>query len=472
MAVIFAFGNSAVPSSSRTQGVDKGATIAFLNVNVVPMDRERVIRNQTVIVRDGLISEIGDASRTKTPADALRIDGRGKYLVPGLIDMHTHLFSDDEFPDHLAADEFMIMVANGVTTIRLMIGTPEHLALRKRIESGELIGPALYIASPEITGRNASGIFNGITVKTPDEARRAVRESKQKGYDFIKLTTEITPEVYSAVVAAARESGIRVIGHVDTKVGLHRALAAGQQIEHLDSYMEAVLKDDSPIKASVSDVGVYKKANWESLDYIDERKVDEAAKATAKAGVYSCPTLTFFKASFAVRPLDEEIRSRPDYRFFPQKMRESRHRALNNYWAAAPTEERRERYLRIRYRLVKGIHDAGGKIMAGSDTPEFFLLYGWTLHRELRNLVAAGLTPYAALEAATRNPAEFVKALDRIGTVKRGKRADLILLEANPLEDISNTEKISGVMSRGRWMTSAELRKRLDEIAPRLEIAG
>jgi imidazolonepropionase-like amidohydrolase len=435
------------------------------------MDRERVLRGQTVVVRDGIIAEVGDAKKVRVPAGAERIDGRGKYLLPGLVDMHTHLFSDDDFPEELAGDELALMLANGVTTIRLMIGTPEHLAMRRRVEAGDLLGPTLYVASPQLAGRAYGGgaSFNGRVVTTPEEARAAVRDFKAAGYDFIKLTTAITPEVYDAVTEAAKESGIRVVGHVDVRVGLRRALAAGQQIEHLDSYMEAVLKDDAPSKASVSDVGVWRKPNWQSLDYVDDRKVEEVARATARAGVYTCPTLSFFKLSFAVEPTEEEVRARPDYRFFPQSLRESRHAALKRFWTEPPTAERRRRYQGVRDRLVKAIHEAGGKIMAGSDTPELFLLYGFTLHRELRNLVGAGLSPYAALEAATRNPAEYLRALDRFGTVARGRRADLLLLEANPLDSIANTERRAGVMVRGHWLPEAELRAMLDRAAEKFQ---
>jgi CubicO group peptidase (beta-lactamase class C family)/imidazolonepropionase-like amidohydrolase len=467
-AIILLAGVSTPAGKSRQTESEKNTPVfAFINVNVIPMDRERVLTNQVVIVRDGRIAEIGDASRIKAPKAAQVIDGRGKYLIPGLIDMHTHLFSDDDFPDSLAGDELAVMVANGVTTIRLMIGTPEHLVLRAKIARGELHGPSIYVASPEFTGRRPGGIFNGRLVTTPDEARRAVLECKAAGYDFIKLTTHITRPVYDAVIEAAKAEGIRVVGHVDTQVGLYHALAAGQQIEHLDSYMEAVLRDDSPIKASVSDVGVWRKPNWVSLDYIDERKVAAAIKATAQAGVYSTPTLTFFKLSFAVEHREADLQARPDYRFFPLKLRESRLAARRRYWTDPPTPERRQRYISIRNRLVKGIHDAGGKIMAGSDTPELFLLYGYTLHRELQSLVEAGLTPYAALASATRTPAKYL--FDAGGTIVPGKRADLVLLEANPLDDIRNTEKRAGVMLRGRWLPEAELKKTLDEIAVRFQ---
>ncbi len=441
--------------------------IAITNVNVIPMDRERVLTDQTVVIRKGRIHQIGPAARTKAPKGAKLLDGRGKYLMPGLVDMHTHLFSDDdEFPEELADEELFLMLANGVTTARLMIGTPEHLKYRTQIARGELIAPTLYVASPQLTGRKQGSTFNGRVVTTADEARAAVRDFKAAGYDFIKLTNFITLEVYEAAVDEAKKQKIRIVGHVDTRVGVRRALEAKQQIEHLDAYLESVLKDDSPIKTSVSDIGLFRKQNWESLDFIDDNKVREIARATARAGIYSTPTLTFFKMTFGIGMSEDEIRTRPDFQFVPTSRREEWFAANKRLLASFATEARRREYVRVRDLLVKEIHNAGGKIMAGSDTPELFLLYGWSLHREIKNLNAAGLSPYAALEAATRNPAEFLGALKEIGTIEKGKRADLILLDANPLEDISNTERRAGVMVRGRWLTEAELKRRLDEIAP------
>lgn len=473
LLVTFLLGQPILWSESDFNRVeaDRSQVLAFTNVSVIPMDRERILRDQTVIVRNGQIDEIGPTGKVRVPASALRVNGQGKYLMPGLIDMHTHLLSDDKFPDSLAGDELAIMVANGVTTIRLMIGTPEHLKLREQVAKGTTLGPTIYVASPQLAGRSYGKIFNGRAVATPEEARQAVRDFHAAGYDFIKLTYWISRPVYDAVIEEAKVVGIRVVGHVDTQIGLARALEAGQQIEHLDSYFEAIIADNSPIKDSVSNLSAFRLENWQSLDHIDDKKLIQAAESTAKAKVWTCPTLTFFKLAFGLGQSEEQIRSRPDYRFFRPRSREATI-PRPKFWDQPPSEERRKKYVQVRNRLVKEIHNVGGKILAGSDTPEWFLLYGYTLHREIKSLAEAGLSPYAALEAATRNPAEFLNALDNIGTVEKGKRADLILLDANPLEDVTNTEKISGVVVKGRWLPKSELEKMLDQIAIRFQEAN
>jgi len=443
--------------------------IAFINVNVIPMDQERILSNQTVIVREGVIVELGAASKIKVPGIARRIDARGKYLLPGLVDMHTHLLSDENFPDSLAPDELAIMLANGVTTIRLMIGTPEHLKLRQQVQSGEVMGPTIYAASPQLAGRAFGSVFNGRAVPTPEAARQAVREFKQAGYDFIKITFFLTPAVYDAIIETAREVGIRVVGHVEPNIGLRRALAAGQQIEHLDSYLEAVLSDNAPSKDSVTNMNVYKMKNWESLDFMDDQKIKEVAQATAAANVWNSPTMSVLKLAFSVGASEDEIKARPDYRYWPKKLGELYWASQKKYWANAPSEKRRQRYTQVRNQLVKEIHQAGGKILAGSDTPEFFLMYGFTLHRELKSYVEAGLSPYAALETATRNPAEYLQILDQAGTIAKGKHADLVLLEANPLTNIEHTTHLAGVMVKGKWLPKEQMNQMLKTAAQRFE---
>jgi imidazolonepropionase-like amidohydrolase len=309
---------------------------------------------------------------------------------------------------------------------------------------------------------------NSRVVTTPEDARKAVKEMADLGYDFVKLTLFITPPVYEAIVSEAKREGIRVVGHVDPEVGVARALAAGQQIEHLDNYLESVLADSAPMRTSVSDRGLFRLKNWESLDYVDDAKVDRIAGATARAGIYTCPTLTVFKTAFALGQSEEAIKARPDWGIMPPELRTLYLGAREKYWKHPATEARRMRWVQVRDRLVKAIADSGGKIMAGSDTPEWFFAYGWTLHREMESLVAAGLTPYQALAAATRNPAEFLGASKEWGTVEAGKRADLLLLTGNPLEDIRNSSSIEAVVIGGRWLDREERTRMIAAAAERL----
>lgn len=443
-----------------------GQTTAFVGVNVIPMDRERVLANQTVVVRNGVIAEIGDAAKVKVPKDAVTVDAKGKYLIPGLVDMHTHLLSDDELPDKYAEDELKIMVANGVTTCRFMIGTPEQLILRSRSARNEIIAPTIWSASPHLTGREQG---NNFVVNTPEEARDAVRKSKAAGYDFIKITTFIKSEVYEAAVDEAAKQNIRVVGHADSRfVGAERAWKAKQQIEHLDGYMEMLLRDDSPIKGSVSDLYIYTLENWKSMDYVDESKIAEVAKKTVASNRYVDPTQHFMKNTFGLARSEESIRAQPDFRFYPKRIQDryidfQKRTRLNQ----VPLETR-ARWVGYRDKIIKAIYDAGGKIMAGSDTAEFLWLYGFTMHRELKALKDAGLSNYAVLEAGTRNAHEYLGSLAKSGTIEKGKVADLILLNANPLDNIAATENRAGVVLRGKWFTQDQMNGWLDEIAPRL----
>ncbi len=443
-------------------------TFAFIDVNVIPMDRERVLREQTVVVRDGLIREIGPARRVSVPSNAVRIDGKGKFLIPGLADMHTHLLSDsDEYLDSIAPDELRVMVANGVTTVRFMIGTPELLDLRARSKRGEIVGPAIIVASPHLTGKDQG---NNFVVTTPNEAREAVRRSKAAGYDQIKVTTFIKPEVYEAAAAEAILLGIKLVGHADSRfVGVERAWKYGQQIEHLDGYLEFLIREGAPITGSVSDLYIYDPENWKSLDHIDESRIELAARRTVASNPFVNPTQHFMKNSFGRLRTEDEIKKQPDLPFYPARVQQQwlDFYKKNRFINTVPLD-RRARWIELRNKLIVAIHRAGGKIMAGSDTPEFLWLYGFGIHNELKALSEAGLSNFAVLAAATRNPHEFLGSLAVAGTVEKGKRADLILLDRDPLRDITATAHRSGVMLKGKWFAQDELDRWLEDIAPRI----
>ena len=265
--------------------------VAITGATVITMTADSVLRDATVLVRDGRIAAVGPAARVAIPSGARRIDGRGRFVMPGLADMHAHLYADEWVADSIAGPELAVMLAHGTTTARLMIGTATHRRLRRSIERGETLGPQLWIASPQVSGDSAANTY---VVRSPEDARRAVAWAVDSGYDFVKLTTNLPPDVYDAIVSEAQRRSIRVVGHVDPRVGVARALRARQQIEHLDNYMESVLADSAPSRESVSDAGAYRLARWETLDHVDDRKVEAIAGATARAGVYVTPTLAFF----------------------------------------------------------------------------------------------------------------------------------------------------------------------------------
>jgi imidazolonepropionase-like amidohydrolase len=439
------------PTGSR--GPATPGTLAITSVSVIPMTGDTVLRNATVIVRDGRIARIQSAS-TAVPPGARVLDGQGKFLLPGLADMHVHLFADGAgVHDSAGPAELGVMLANGVTAARLMIGTAQHLALRRDVAAGRVLGPQLWVASPHINHLDSA---NAYIANTPEQARAGVRRAAEAGYDFVKVTF-VSRAVYDAVIDEAGKRRIPVVGHVDPAVGLARALETDEQLEHLDSYFEALLSDSSPTKQSVTQYNVYRDSAWRSLDYIDDAKIARIAGATARAGNVIGPTLNVFNTAFAKGETDSTLRSRPDWEMYPPALREGYLRARARYWGETSqrhrTEQRRNRYVEVRNRLVKAIHDSGGTIIAGSDTPEWFHVYGWGLHRELQAYVDAGLRPYDALRTATVNPATYLGASADWGTIEPGKRADLVLLSANPLDDIRNTTRIDAVVFGGRVLS-------------------
>ena len=426
-------------------------TVAFVNVTVIPMDRERSLENQTVIVRDGRVSQLGPAAQIKVPEGARRIDGKGKYLMPGLADMHVHLGPGAGIDNDPAAQLMTILLANGVTTVRGMIGNPGHVTLRDRVARGEVLGPAIYASSPPMLGNNTPN---------PEAGAQAVAEFKKTGYDLIKVHEGLSPETYEAIAGKARELNIPIAGHVTASVGLSRALEARQStIEHLDGYLRALVPDDSPVKPPPGQFVI-----GPVLNHVDESRIAALAQQTRQAGVFNTPTLALFKMVLS-REQPDELLKWEEMQYVSAAVRTNFAKQKQGTANIPASDAERQRFVELRNKLVRELHKAGARLLVGSDSPQLFFVPGFATHREIREFVAAGLTPYAAIEAATRNGAEYLGKLNEFGTVEVGKRADLLLLDANPLQNVANLSKRAGVMVNGRWISQNELQSKLEVFA-------
>jgi imidazolonepropionase-like amidohydrolase len=444
------------PASAQANGNPTPDVVAFVHATVIPMDAQRVLRDHTVVVARGAIIAVGPASAVKVPAEALRVDATGRYLLPALCDMHVHLVGEawnimmppGQRPaaKDLPQEQFLFpYLANGVTTVQALSATPEELELRSRIARGELVGPRLILARMVDGPKKAWPPPISTWVASAAEARAAVREAKAAGYDKIKAYSFLDRESYDATVRTAREVGMDVIGHIPMALSMEYVLDAGQKlIAHSEEVMKHAGGDYSP------------------------GRIDYFATAMAVRGTWMVPTLATSKAIL-------DTFDRPDSAFALPEAAYFRHPLEHGVWSfiidnlyrpvPAPTrEELRDGFERFQKPLTRAFHGKGGKILAGSDTIIPGLVPGFGLHRELAELVNTGLTPYEALRTSTTRPFEYLGEIDQAGTIEVGKRSDLILVTENPLQDIAGASKIAGVLVRGRWIGADEIGTRMRQI--------
>jgi imidazolonepropionase-like amidohydrolase len=423
--------------------------VAFVHVSVVAMDSHAVLADQTVIIHGDRIAAIGPSSDVVPARHARIIDGHGAYLVPALADMHGHV---GDLPT------LTMLAANGVTSVRNMWGSREVLAWQQAIAKGELFGPTIYSAGPIMDG--VPPRFGGcIAVDNPAAAARAVEAQKAHGYQFIKVLGDLHVDVYDAIVARARELGMPVIGHVPYAVGLEHALAAGQRsIEHLTGYMEGAQRDDSKLKNERGTL-----ARQYQADFIDDAKLSALVGRTGGAGVWNTPTLVTI-SKFGPPEQSEVLAKRPEMRFVSPLIRSTwdPSKDFRTKGATAADWAAMRRADAMRARIVRDLNAAGAHIVAGTDFENPFVVPGWSLYEELDLLVAAGLSPYEALRAGTKEASDLV--VGDFGVIAVGKRADLILVEGNPLTDLHHLAQRRGVMIRGAWYADSELRARLDKL--------
>ena len=416
--------------------------VAFTNVTVIPMDRERTLSGQTVIVRGDRIAEIGPANRVRVPDGATRIDGTGKFLMPGLAEMHAHIPGPNN-PD-FQQRVLLMYLAGGVTTIRGMLGNPQHLTLRDQAARREIWSPTIFTSGPSLNGNSAP---------TPEVARRMVEEQKTAGYDLLKIHPGLSRATFDTMAATAQRVGIPFAGHVPVDVGIERALEARYaSVDHLDGYVEWLAGAPIGSNAGFFGLGV--------VHQVQDSRMADIVRRTREAGVWVVPTQTLMETMAAGTSV-EDMLDWPGMRYLPQQMRDNWATNVRNFRQQNTDAAALRRYLDVRHALIKQLHDGGVGILLGSDAPQWMNPPGYSALRELETYVLSGLTPYQALETGTRNVARYFRAENEFGTVAAGRRADLLLLDANPLADIANINRQAGVMVRGRWLPREEIERRL-----------
>ncbi len=377
--------------SPRIRSAADDASLAIRHVCVVPMDVEQVLCDQTIVVAGDRIAAVGPDPSIPIPAGASQIDGRGLYALPGLIDMHVHVKVAD-LPAYLAS---------GITSVRNMWGYAALPETIRSIASGELVGPMIYSASPGLDGPPPAWPETQLIVD-PALADGIVAAQVAAGWRFIKVYNNLSLPVYDAIIASARSRGIRVIGHVPNQVPVSHALESGQaSIEHLRGYDLALTRLPASVGA------------FQAWTAVDPSRMPDLAARTVAAGTWNCPTLAIF--------------------------------AL----LGSPDPATRARILENRAAMVGALHAAGARLLAGTDSGIGDTQPGTSLDDEIGDLVGAGLSPYEALRAATTDAAEFLEESAEIGTLAPGRRADILLVRGNPLQDVASLRLVAGVVLRG-----------------------
>jgi imidazolonepropionase-like amidohydrolase len=414
------------------------AVLAFVGVTVLPMQSDAVLANHTVVVRDRRIDAVEPADKARIPSGAVQVDGKGKFLMPGLAEMHAHIPGGNA-PDAAVERTLFLYVANGITTIRGMLGDPRHLTYRSRVVNGEVVGPRIFTAGPS---------FNGNTAPTKEAAVAAVVEQKKMGYDLLKIHPGVPRDAFDAMAAKADELEMPFAGHVPAAVGLQRALEAKyRSIDHLDGYIEAL--SSKPEASQFFGINL--------INDVDETRLPALVKATVANRVWQVPTQILLENLISEEPA-EEMAKRPEMKYVLNQGEIQKWIALKQSFAKYSSADR-QKFLTLRRRIIRDLYVAGVPFALGSDAPQFWNVPGFSAHRELKSLVDAGLTPYQALRSGTQSIGVYFGTTD--GVIGPGRRADLLLLDANPLSDVTNISRIAGVVFNGRWLSKEEIEKRL-----------
>jgi hypothetical protein len=407
--------------------------------------------DMTVVITGAHITDLGETGKVSVPQGGKVIDAGGKFLIPGLWDMHVHWYG---------RDTLTLFTANGVTGIRQMFGNSDLLRWRDEIAKGSLQGPRMVVASPIVDGPQPVWP-NSISVRNEDEGRKAVTRVKQWGADFVKVYSLLPREAYFGIADEARKQGIPFEGHVPFTVSAAEASDAGQKsIEHLTGVILACSDKESELRGgrvNANSPPPRARPEVQALETFSAEKEAELFARFIKNGTWQCPTLTVRRSS--AYQDDPNFRNDGRLRFIPRQILERWEMRMENRGGQSYANEKR--LFQKQVEVVGDMRRAGVLLLAGTDAGNPFCFPGFSLHDELALLVKAGLTPAESLRAATLNPAKFFGLDQTLGTIKQGKLADLVLLEANPLEDVRNTQRIDAVIMNGRFYDRKTLDKML-----------
>jgi imidazolonepropionase-like amidohydrolase len=452
-------------------------SLAITHVTLIDATGAAPQPDMTVFVADEQIAAIGQSASMSIPRSTRTLDGTGKFLMPGLVDMHAHLTGAGE-PNGSREFILPLMVANGITTVRDMGGYLESLVtLRHEIETGKLVSPRIYFAGPYLDGKPP--FFQpSLVVTNLAEAAADIHSLTSQGVDFIKVQSNLSHDAYFAIAELCRREHLTLVGHVPDRVTAAEASDAGQKsIEHLTGVLRACSSEEPVLMRKQFAAGVKNATIGQSLNralawqiellqsYSDEQAAALIAKFVRNQ-TWQVPTLILLRND--AYPTPETDPSRDSRRaYIPLQVQANWDKGAHDRDKGATAEEfsLRSRLMQASLRIVGKMNAAGLPIMAGTDTTAPFVFPGSSLHEELALLVQAGLTPMQALQAATKRPAEFLGKLQTEGTIEQGKIADLLLLDANPIEDIHNTQKIRAVILRGKLLD----RNFLDELLSKEE---
>ena len=436
-------------------------TLTITNATVVDVSNGTLRRGTTVVVEGNRILSVGPSSARPQPRGQV-VDAMGMYIIPGLWDMHTHAYygSTSEFNE---AYTLPLFIANGITGIRDM-GSDLDAVLRGRskIAAHRLVGPRMVVSGPMLDGPEARG-KTSMAIATAEDGRKAVDSLASRGVDFIKVQSGVPREGYFAIAAEAKKRGIPFDGHVPDAIRASEAIAAGQRtFEHLIGIFEASTPDETLFLTRKYGAGQDSSANKSLatlLDRYDRARETTLIQLLARNRVWQCPTLFWERGQWLADVID--YTKDPDIAYIPRtwidrKFPSSQRGILRSMDTDALAV--RQRFVDHELEIVRKLHAAGVPFLAGTDTPAGIdVTPGISLHLELQRFVAAGFTPLEALQTATINPARFFGKLSDYGSVQAGRVADLVILRANPLEDIANTRAIGGVVSDGKYWSQSEI---------------